>query len=100
MLEKSPGGRVVVTLEGQNLNTLSALRIRQSGRDVPGFRTTLEPASAKTQTRRRVTVQAPANTRSGSYQLALFAGRQFVGVPRGTAVSVVAPKPSPTKIFR
>ncbi|MFC1772456.1 hypothetical protein ACFL3A_03780 [Pseudomonadota bacterium] len=96
----SPGGQVVVALEGQNLNTLSALRIRQSGRDVPGFRTTLEPANAKTQTRRRVTVQAPSNVTLGSYQLTLFVGQQFVDVPRGTVVSVAMPKPLPVKIVR
>jgi hypothetical protein len=87
-----PGQRVIITLEGRALNTLSAVRIRQSGRDVPGFRTTMEPASTTTQTRRRITVEAASTAAIGNYQLTLFAGRQTVAVPRGTVVAVVAPR--------
>jgi hypothetical protein len=85
-----PGRQVILTLEGNNLNALSAVRIRQSGRDVAGFRATLEPASRATQLRRRLTVQSATTVAQGNYQLAIFAGQQLVGVPRGATLSVAA----------
>lgn len=96
----NPGRQLVITLEGHNLNMLSALRVHQSGRDVRGFISTIDPPTPATQTRRRITVQAPSNAIPGNHQLALFVGRNIVGVPAGTGVSVVASKVLRGRIVR
>lgn len=82
------GTRMTFIVEGRNLNALSSVRIRRAGRTVAGFITTIERANSSTRSRRRITVEYPKLVSPGRYEIALYAGKSSIAIPKGTIITV------------